>query len=338
MANYTYDNKVIANKYNTILGTELNLNQFCTVDNTLTQGAGDTKRIIYRTVSGSVDEVAMGQGNTHSIEVSGYFEDYVLKTTQGHGFYYDEEAQKDALVVDTMLKGMSETMLNKWNKDIMAQFAKACYYEVSDDSLDFGSFVDAIAKFGEQDKNLFALVSPAGIATLRKTLGEDLKYSEGFVRTGYIGTVCGVPVYMCNEVAEGECIIATKEAVTLFVNKQNEVEADRDADLRKNEYWIRTVALAALTNEKKVCRIAKEATTDTTITTYTKNQKTVAGAATTGAIVKVYVNGELKKEATAASSAYTVTLDDNLVAGDIVKVVARKAGEVSSSATVTVAA
>lgn len=337
MANYTYDNKVLANKYNSILTTEVNLNQFITLDNTLTQGAGDTKRVIFRSVSGDVDEVTMGNGNTHTIEASGYYKDYVLKTTQAHGLYYDEEAQKDALIADTVLKGMAEKMLENWNGKIIDAFGEACYNEVAGD-INFDGFVDAIAKFGEKNENLFALVSPATIATLRKNLGTSLSYSEAFVRTGYIGSICGVPVYMTAQLADGEVIIASKEAVTAFISKNVEMEQERNADLRKNEIWARTVALVALTDEKKVCRLAGAATTTTTCTTATKDTKTVAGACTTGATVKVYVNGKFVAEGVGANSAYSINVPENLAAGDIVKVVARKDGEISSSATKTVAA
>ena len=337
MANYTYDNIVLANKYNSILTTIANMNNYITVDNSMTEGAGDTKRIVYRSVSGSVDELAMGEGNTHSIEITGGYDDYLLKTTQSYGFYYDEEAQKDSLAVDTMLNGMGEKMTEDFNAKIAKQFAKAVRNEVAG-SINFDAFVDAVAKFGENDQNLFALCHSSTIATLRKALKDELKYSEGFVRTGYIGSVCGVPVYMCNQIADGEVIVATKEAVTAFINKNGEMESKRDPDHRKNEYWARNVMCIALTNDKKVCRIAAAATTATTITTFTKATKTVAGAATTGAEVKVFVNGELKKTATAASSAYSVTLDDNLVAGDKIVVIARKDGQVSSSANATVAA
>lgn len=336
MAHYTYDNLVMQNKYNTILETKLNFNDYITVDTSMTEGAGDIKRIVFRSVSGEVDEVAMGEGNSHSIEVTGRYEDYKLKTTQAYGHYYDEEEQKDNLVADTMLTGMAETMVNNWNAKIVAQYNKATLNEVSG-TLDFDSIVDAIAKFKEYDKQLFGFVSPKTVATLRKNLKTLLSYSEGFVRTGYIGTVAGVPIIMSNVIPDGEMIIASKEAVTAFINKNQEIERDRDADKRDNKYWIRTVALIALTNEKYVCRIAAAATTNTTVTTYTKEQKTVSGAATTGANVKVYVNGELKKETVADSSAYSVTLDENLSTGDIVEVTARKSGEVSSTASVTVA-
>ena len=334
MAHYVYDNKVLANKYNSILTTEVNLNQFITLDNTLTQGAGDTKRIIFRSVTGSVDEVAMGQGNTHSIEVTGYYKDYVLKTTQAYGKYFDEEAQRDPLVVDTMLKGMSEQMLENWNGKVMAAFGEATYNEVAG-NINFDGFVDCLAKFKEKQDGLFALISPKSLAVLRKALKDDLKYSEAFVRTGYIGSVCSIPIYMSQQVPEGEVIIANREAVTAFINKNTEMENRRDPDTRKNEYWARTVALIALTDEKKVCRLAAAATTVTTITTKAKGAKVVAGAG--DGEVKVYINGELKKTGTASGHAYSITLDDNLVDGDKIDVVCREEGHVSSKASATAA-
>ena len=334
MAHYTYNNLVLSNKYNTILATEVNMNQFVTLDNTLTQGAGDTKRIVFRSVTGDVDEVAMGEGNTHSIEVNGYYKDYVLKTIQGHGFYYDEQAQKDPMVVDTMLTGMAETMTNSWNDRIMSCFNEAAYNEVVG-GFDFVSFVDAIAKFKEQSSSLFALVNPNGLAALKKALKDDLKYVEAFSRTGYIGTVAGVPIYMSNIIPEGEVIIATKEAVTAFINKTNEWGQDRDADKRKNDYWVRTVAVIALTNEKKVCRIASAAGATTAITT--KTGTTIARTATDGATVNVYVNGKLVATVKAEGGNYSATLNDALVAGDAIHVVARKEGQVSSSADATAA-
>lgn len=336
MSNYTYDNKVIQNKYNTILETELDLNQFCTVDTSLTQGAGDTLRVVYHSVSGSVDEVAMGEGNTNVIEATGGYNDYILKTTQGKGSYYDEEAQRDPAAIDAMLKGMAEAMTNKWNKDIMGEFGKAMLNETAG-SLNFAGCVDAIAKFGEQDKDLFGLIHPSSLATLRKALNDDLKYSGDFARTGYIGSVCSVPLYISNAVPKGEIIFANREAVKLVINKQNEIEVDRDADHRKSTYFIRTVAVAALANDKKVSRLASAVTTATTITTATKETKAVEGAADTGSIVKVYVNGKFAKEATAASNAYAVTLDDNLATGDVVVAIAKKDGQVSSKAEFTVA-
>lgn len=337
MAHYTYDNLVIENKYNSVLETKLDLNDYITIDTTMTEGAGDTKRIIYRSVEGQVDEVEKGEGNTHSIEVTGRYEDYKLKTTQAYGHYYDEDAQKDGLVVDKMLEGMAEKMTNNWNEKIMNEYAKAVFNEVSATKFDFDSFSNALALFEELDGQFFAFMNAKTYSNLQKSLKDNLSQTEDFVRTGYLGKIAGVSIKLTKIAPDGEIIIAAKKAVTAFINKKHEVENERDADKRDNKYWMRTVSLIALTNEKYVCRIAAAATTDTTVTTYTKAQKTVAGAATTGATVKVYVNGELKKETVADSSAYSVTLDENLSTGDIVEVTARKSGEVSSTAKVTVA-
>lgn len=335
MSNYTYDNKVIENKYNSILNSLLDLNQFCTIKE-ITQGAGDTLRVVYHSASGDVDEVAMGEGNTNTIEVTGGYTDYVLKTLQAKGFYYDEEAQRDPAAIDAMLKGMAEAMTNKWNKDIMGEYDKAILNEVGG-TINADAFADAIAFFGEDESGISALIHPKTKAALRKTLNNDLKYVEGFVRNGYIGSIYGVPVYTSKDVHEGEVILATKEAINVLLNKDNEVEPDRDKDHRKNIYYIRKVGQVALANDKKVARIAANPTTATTITTATKETKAVEGAADTGSIVKVYVNGKFAKEATAASNAYAVTLDDNLATGDVVVAVAKKDGQVSSKAEFTVA-
>jgi hypothetical protein len=87
-------------------------------------------------------------------------------------------------------------------------------------------------------------------------LKDHLSYSEGFVRTGYIGSVCGVPVVVSNACAQGIGYLATKEAVTVFIKKDSETEYERDADTRKNSYWVRKVGCVALTDATKLVKIA----------------------------------------------------------------------------------
>ena len=107
----------------------------------------------------------------------------------------------------------------------------------------------------EDEAGLFMLVSPADQAKILKALKDDLKYSEGFVRTGYIGTVAGVPVIVTKAVEAGKAYLATKEAVTVFIKKDSETEYERDADKRKNSYWVRKFAVVALTDATKVVKI-----------------------------------------------------------------------------------
>ena len=107
----------------------------------------------------------------------------------------------------------------------------------------------------EDEAGLFLLISPADKAAIRKALKDELKYSEGFVRTGYIGSVCGVPVIVSKAVEAGKAYLATKEAVTVFIKKDSETEYERDADIRKNSYWVRKVGVVALTDATKLVKI-----------------------------------------------------------------------------------
>jgi hypothetical protein len=50
---------------------------------------------------------------------------------------------------------------------------------------------------------------------------------------------------------KGKVVLATRDAVTIFVKKGVEVENERDANTRRNDLYIRKVALVALTNEDK---------------------------------------------------------------------------------------
>lgn len=337
MPNYTYPNKLIENKYESVLLSDLQDSDFLTVDEGLTNNAGDTVEIVTRSVSGAMEDVAMGSGNTADITVTSTVAPYKVKTKQGRFVYYDEEAQRDPMTIDTGIKGMSEIARNAWLQEAFQEYGKAYTKQVASSAIGFNDFADAVAMFGEKDADLRALVNPATVATLRKNLKDDLKYSEDFARTGYIGLCCGVPIMRSAAVPAGEVIICQKDAVTLFIKKANEVEQERDANLRKNQVFTRKVAVVALTNESHVVRIAAPQATETTVTTYTKGTKTVAGACSSGALVFVYVNGVYVGGGEAASNAYSVTVPENLNTGDLVLVVGHKKGEVAKGVTVTVA-
>lgn len=265
MPNYTYENKVIENKYNSVLLSDLQDSDFLTVDESLTAAAGDTVEIVTRTVSGNMEDVEMGAGNTTDITVTGLVMPYKVKTKQGRFVYYDEQAAKDPVCVDAGVKGMAEVARNAWLEEAFKEYNKAYSKQVSKAGVGFtfDNFADAVALFGEKDTDLRALVHPNDVAKLRKSLKDDLKYSEDFARTGYVGLVCGVPIKRTAAVPEGEILIVQKDAVTLFVKKNTEIEQERDANLRKNSVFSRKVAVCALTDETHVVRIAQEETNAT---------------------------------------------------------------------------
>ena len=255
MAHKVYENVILANKLNDILTTKVDLNNYITVDTSMTEEAGMKKAINVYKATGEIEQLAMGEGNSGEIEVTFETKEYTVGTFQGKFSFYDEQEMKDAMIVDTGLAHSGDIMTNKWTALTMAEFDKATLTHEAEE-WGFDVVVDAIAKMNIEDESgLFLLISPAAQAEFRKALGENLKYSEGFVRTGYIGNVCGVPVIVSKAVPAGKAYLATKEAVTVFVKKSAETEYDRDKDTRKNTYWIRKVGCVALTDANKVVKI-----------------------------------------------------------------------------------
>ena len=255
MAHKVYENIVLSNKVNDILTTQVDLNSYMTIDTSLTENAGMKKIVNTYTASGEVEELGMGQGNSTEIEVSFTPTQYEVKTFQGKFAFYDEQEMTDPMVVEVGLDGSAKTMINTFTEKAIAEFEKATL-EIPNATWSFNTIVDAIAKMNlESEEGLFLLISPADQAAVRKALKDDLKYSEGFVRTGYIGSVCGVPVIVSKAVPANKGYLATKEAVSVFIKKDTETEYERDADTRKNSYWIRKVAVVALTDATKVVKI-----------------------------------------------------------------------------------
>ena len=254
-----YDNKVLENKIEDFLTTSLDVAQYATHDDSLTQSAGMTKIINTYTATGNVEDLKMGEGNSEDIEVAFDSVPYTVGITQGRFPYYDEEVMTDPMVVDIGLKKLADQMTNDLTAKIVAELDKTKLVLYSQ-TFTFANIVDAIAAFPQEEiEGLFLLVNKAEVATIRKNLADDLKYVEDFVRTGYIGSVCGVPVIATAAVKAGEAYLANKEAVTIFTKKGSEIEQERDANLRLNKVYARKVMLVALTDGTKVIKLTKAA-------------------------------------------------------------------------------
>lgn len=251
-----YDNFVLENKIEDFLTTKLDLAQYATHDDSLTQSAGMTKVVNTYTATGNVEDLLMGQGNSDDIEVSFDTKEYVVGVTQGRFPYYDEEVMTDPMVVDVGLKKLADQMTNDLTSKVVAELGKATLIEYGV-TWTFDNIVDAISLFNvdESEDGLFLLINPKQTGAFRKNLKDDLKYVEDFVRTGYIGSVCGVPVVATNAVPENTAYLATKEAVTIFTKKGSEIEQERDANLRLNKVYARKVMVVALTDGTKVVKL-----------------------------------------------------------------------------------
>lgn len=255
MAHKVYENFVLENKIEDILTTAVDLQGYMTVDTSLTTEPGMKKIIHTYTATGNVEDLAMGEGNQEDIEVSFTSAEYEVGVTQGRFQYYDEQEMQDPMVVDTGLEGIAKKMVNDFTTKAIAEYDNATLEETAE-AWSFDVVADAIAKLNVEDETgLFLLISPADKAAFRKALKDDLKYSEGYVRTGYIGTVCGVPVIVTKAVEAGKGYLASKDAVTLFIKKGSEIEQERDADTRNNKVFARKVAVVALTNATQLVKI-----------------------------------------------------------------------------------
>ena len=257
-----YDNFFLSNEVEDQFNSHLDLQQFCTIDSTLVGEAGMLRKInVYRATNGT-EKVAQGEGNTKSIEVSYTPEEYRILLAQNRFEYFDEQAMTDPNLVPVGVRHMGTDLFNTVNADIFAEYKKATL-TVDATAPDFAAFVDAQAKLNLENLEgvtIFGWVCPADMAKVRKALKDDLKYVEAFAKQGYVGTVGGVNLYTKKDATPGEILIATKEAVTLFVKKGTEIEqparSAADANIRKNTILSRKYYLAALTDETKVVKIS----------------------------------------------------------------------------------
>lgn len=263
-ANKIYDNFFLSNEIEDQYKSHLDLQQFCTVDNTLTGQAGMKRKINVYSATDGTEKLTMGKGNTKSISVTYAPKEYEILLAQNKFEYYDEQAMTDPMLIPTGVRHMATDMFNTVNADIFAEFNKATL-AVTDKAYGFGVFADAVAKLNLEQlegQNIFGFVNAEDMASIRKALKDDLKYVESFVRNGYVGTVAGVNLYTKKDAVKGTCVIATKEAVTLFNKLGTEVEqvtknsrSETAANTRLNTIFSRKYYLAALTDETKAVKI-----------------------------------------------------------------------------------
>ena len=262
MAHVIYDNFYLSNEVEDQFNSHLDLQQFCSVDNSLEGTPGMKRRINVYSATNGTQKLAMGEGNTKSIEVSYIDKEYEILMAQNRFEYYDEQAMIDPMLVPVGTRHMGTDLFNTVNAEVFAEFNKATI-TTAPAKFDFAAFVDAQSALNLEnleDVSLFGFVSPADMGDIRKNLKEDLKYVEAFSRNGYVGTVAGINLYTKKDAAKGTIIIATKEAVTLFNKKGTEVEQpprdSGDANIRKNTILSRKYYLAALTDATKVVKMS----------------------------------------------------------------------------------
>lgn len=261
MANKVYDNFYLSNEIEDQYKSHLDLQVFCTVDNSLVGTAGMKRKVNVYSATEGTEKLKVTKGNTKSIEVTYAEKEYEILLAQNRFIYYDEQAMTDPMLVPVGVRRMGSDMFNTVNADIFAEFNKVTQ-KLTPKAYGFDCFADAVAMINVENTDndpsqimTFAFVNAEDMAAIRKALKEDLKYVESFSRAGYVGTVAGVNIYTKKDAVKGTCIVATRKAVTLFNKKGVEVEQERDSNTRENRIFSRKYYLAALTDNTKAVKI-----------------------------------------------------------------------------------
>ena len=256
MANTVFANKVIEAKAKDLLLTAVNTRPLMTIDNELAETAGMTKTINVYTYTGTAEELAAGAKNTNRGAIAYVGNDYTVKRVQQVFDYLDDDFMKDGTIVDNMLKGANQVMVNKMTADFVGECGKATL-EHEAATIGYEAIVDAIAKLNVEDESkLFVVIPNAWKADIRKD--EDYKTARmgEVVYNGQVGTICGIPVIATNALTDAAYVM-TVEAVKLFLKKDVEVEQDRDIEAKQNTVVLTTYYICALTDAPKISKLTK---------------------------------------------------------------------------------
>lgn len=263
MANTVYNNKVIEARAKDLLTTAVNTRNLMDVDTSLASTPGMTKTINVYTYTGEAEVLNPGVGNTAAKRGSISYQgtDYTVKMVQQAFDYTDEDFLKDNTIVDNMLKGANQVMVNKMTSDFITECGKATLSEefAHGAKLSYDVIVDAISKLNVEDESgVFIIIPNTWKAALRKDADYKSAQLGQVIYNGQVGTICGIPVIASKALTDAAYVM-TKEAVKLFIKKDVEVEQDRNADTRVNSVYLRTAYVTALVDATKICKISEAA-------------------------------------------------------------------------------
>lgn len=269
MSNTVFNNKIIEAKATDILTTSINARSLMTIDNSLQENAGMVKTINTYTYTGVAEELQAGVGNTAATRgsISYVGKDYSVKMVQQAFDYLDEDFMKDNVIVDFGVKGATSVMANKMTTDFYTALATTSSGSelvssvtfAHGGSLNYDTIVDAISELNVEDESgIFIIIPNTWKAALRKDDDYKSAHSGDVIYNGQVGVIAGIPVIATKALTD-KAYVLTKEAVTLFMKKDVEVEQDRDADKRKNSIYLRDCYVCALTDATKACKIVEAA-------------------------------------------------------------------------------
>lgn len=273
----TLNQGFISNEIEDTYLSHLDLNGFCTIDNSLQGVAGDRRTIYKYTPSGTAVDVAEGAGNSASISVALTGNEYVVKCIQDWFQYSDEAMMRDPFAVQAGINHMGIALFNKVNADVYAEMANATLGNSTAVPFTFDAMVDAVSALTIKDAagenaldaqkrfvpTVWAIAGKAEIGKIRKACKDQLEYvPEHAWNPGYIGEVAGVTVFYKQDATADTIYVGTNQAVTVF-NKtgvQTEIAARAggatgSANTRMNDIFARKYYIAALTDATQIYKL-----------------------------------------------------------------------------------
>jgi hypothetical protein len=267
----------ISNEIEDTYLSHLDLNGFCTIDNSLQGVAGDRRTIYKYTPSGTAVDVAEGAGNSASISVALTGNEYVVKCIQDWFQYSDEAMMRDPFAVQAGINHMGIALFNKVNADVYAEMANATLGNSTAVPFTFDAMVDAVSALTIKDAagenaldaqkrfvpTVWAIAGKAEVGKIRKACKDQLEYvPEHAWNPGYIGEVAGVTVFYKQDATADTIYVGTNQAVTVF-NKtgvQTEIAARAggatgSANTRMNDIFARKYYIAALTDATQIYKL-----------------------------------------------------------------------------------
>ena len=273
----TLNQGFISNEIEDTYLSHLDLNGFCTIDNSLQGVAGDRRTIYKYTPSGTAVDVAEGAGNSASISVALTGNEYVVKCIQDWFQYSDEAMMRDPLAVQAGINHMGIALFNKVNADVYAEMANATLGNSTAVPFTFDAMVDAVSALTIKDAagenaldaqkrfvpTVWAIAGKAEVGKIRKACKDQLEYvPEHAWNPGYIGEVAGVTVFYKQDATADTIYVGTNQAVTVFNKTGVTTEiaaraggATGSANTRMNDIFARKYYIAALTDATQIYKL-----------------------------------------------------------------------------------
>lgn len=273
----TLNQGFISNEIEDTYLSHLDLNGFCTIDNSLQGVAGDRRTIYKYTPSGTAVDVAEGAGNSASISVALTGNEYVVKCIQDWFQYSDEAMMRDPLAVQAGIQHMGIALFNKVNADVYAEMANATLGNSTAVPFTFDAMVDAVSALTIKDgagetaldaqkrfvPTVWAIAGKAEVGKIRKACKDQLEYvPEHAWNPGYIGEVAGVTVFYKQDATADTIYVGTNQAVTVFNKTGVTTEiaaraggATGSANTRMNDIFARKYYIAALTDATQIYKL-----------------------------------------------------------------------------------